>query len=318
MQANINISQPITALNLNLAGLPSLLRETKTHLDVKRQPKFDAQAKTLLNDCIETVRYQARILEGSRQGRAGSRQGELNRLAETLRSELERLSELLEKRELQINSEEKERLEIQVAKAVDKCIETLREKVEGFSFEGSKWVVEKWRKLHQDVETLSRRLELLRPPTKDALLATLWWMAERGGEVELDLLQKVREAGLFDSKEVRSLMAAAEQRISQRLFDPNNTLQQFFRVEPEGLTQLLGLASPQDNVPVSQQAYEAAEHLRAIRESLTGLFEQEEINRWLYSPNDMFDGKTPLVAISEGQVRRVRQLLVRIEEGIPY
>lgn len=318
MQANTSISQPIVALNLNLAGFPSLLRETKTHFDAKRQPKFEKQAKTLLNDCIETIRHQAKVLEGTSQGRAGDKHDGLNRVAETLRSELDRLSNLLKKSELQIDSSEKQRLEVQAAKAVDKCIETLRGTVEGLSPEGSKRLIQKWRKLHQEVETLSRRLELLQPSTKEALIATLWWMAERGTETDLDLLQNVSAARLFDSEEVRGLIAAAQQRISLRAFDQDNTLQRFFRVGPERLTQLFGIVGLGSDMSASRQAREAAEHLRAIRESLVDSFEQEEIDRWLHSPNAMFDGKTPLEAISEGQAQRVRQLLVRIEEGIPY
>ena len=82
--------------------------------------------------------------------------------------------------------------------------------------------------------------------------------------------------------------------------------------------QLLGLAGREADAPASGRAREAAEHLRAIRESLVDLFQQEEIDRWLHSPNDMFDGQTPLEVMSEGRSRRVRQLLARIEEGIPY
>lgn len=318
MQANISVSQPIVALNLNLAGLPSLLSETKTRLDAKRQPQFEKQAKILLNNCIEAIRRKARALEGGRRGKTGDKQGELNRVAETLRAELDRLSDLLMKSEWQIDSSEKHRLEFEVAKAVDKCIETLHETVEGLSPEGSKRLIQKWRKLHQEVETLSRRLELLQPSTKEALIATLWWMAERGTEAELDLLQNVSAAKLFDSEEVRALIAVAQQRISLRAFDQDDSLQRFFRVGPEGLTQLLGIVGLSTDISASHQACEVAAHLRAIRESVSDLFEQEEIDRWLHSPNDMFDGKTPLEAISGGQAHRVRQLLVRIEEGIPY
>ena len=318
MQTNAEVSHPIAALNLNLAGLPSLLRQTRTQIDARRQPKFDEQAKTLLNACIKTVRDKAKGLNGGGQETAEGKGGELNRVAETLRLELRHLSDLLEKSGSRIDSEDKQRLEIQVAKAVDKCIETLREKVENFKPEGANKVIEKWRKLHQEVETLSRRLELLRPATKEALIATLWWMGEQGGETDLDLLQKVKAVRPFDSAEVRGLIAAAEQKISQRVFDPDGGLQEFYKVGPEGLTQLLGITGPEADGTVSQSVGEAAENLRAIRESLTDLFEQDEIDRWLHSSNDMFDRKTPLEAISDGQARRVRQLLLRIEQGIPY
>jgi hypothetical protein len=318
MQMNTEVSHPIAALNLNLAGLPNLLRETRTQIDAKRQSKFDEQAKSLLNDCIKTVRDKAKGLDGGDQGAVGGKGGELNRIAETLRLELKHLSDLLEKSGSRIDSEEKQRLEFQVAKAVDKCIETLREKVEGFNPEGAKRVVQKWRKLNREVEILSRRLELLQPPTKDALIATLWWMSELGQESDLDLLQKIKVGGPFDSKDVRDLIAATERSISKRVFDSDRRLQHFFGVNPEGLTHLLGITGREVGGPVSQRARATAEHLHAILESLTDLFEREETDRWLHSPNEMFDGKTPLEAIAEGQARRVHQLLVRIEEGIPY
>jgi hypothetical protein len=317
MQVNAEVSHPIAALNLNLAGLPNLLMQTRTQIDAKRQSKFEGQAKSLLNNCIKTVRDKAQGLNGDKQESVRGKGGELDRVAETLRLELERLNRLLEKSGSRIDPEEKQKLEFQVAKSVDKCIETLREKVEGLNTQGTQTVVQKWRKLNREVETLTRRLELLHPPNKEALVATLWWMSELGQEADLDLIQKIKVNDPFDGEDIKVLIATAKRRISERAFDPDRGLQRFFGVSPEELMRLLGIADQKLGKPISQHALEAVNELRAIRDSLEDLFEHEEIDRWLHSPNETFDGKTPLEALGEGQRRRVHQLLVRIEEGIP-
>ncbi|HEX8495375.1 MAG TPA: MbcA/ParS/Xre antitoxin family protein [Pyrinomonadaceae bacterium] len=175
----------------------------------------------------------------------------------------------------------------------------------------------KWRKLGSATETIERRLDLLTPRSLQALIKALWWMGQRGREEDLDLLQKVRGGAWANSEEVIRATGNAEQNIIQRVFDPDRKLQQFFGVGPAELTRLLGVGRKATTL-ASQGARESADHLQAIRQSLTDLFEREEIERWLRAPNEMFDGKIPLEAMVGGQLRRVRQLLTRIEEGIPY
>jgi uncharacterized protein (DUF2384 family) len=175
----------------------------------------------------------------------------------------------------------------------------------------------KWRELGSATETIDRRLELLTPGSQQALIEALWWMGQRGREEDLDLLQQVGMGAWSDSEEVMRATSNTEQNIIQRMFDPDRKLQQFFGVGPAELTRLLGVGRKATAL-ASQVAREAAEQLQAISQSLTDLFEREEIDRWLRAPNEMFDGKTPLEAMIGGQARRVRQLLTRIEEGIPY
>jgi Protein of unknown function (DUF2384) len=159
------------------------------------------------------------------------------------------------------------------------------------------------RGLNLTTETLDRRVELLAPQSEQSLLDTLKWMTERGEEEDSALLREAKTDQWSD--EALQLAATAERRITERV------LQQFFKISPAETQRLLnGVGAP--------DARERAADLRAIKESLVDLFEPDEIARWLRAPNQMFDGKTPLEAMADGQTRRIRRLLIRLEEGIPY
>jgi hypothetical protein len=62
----------------------------------------------------------------------------------------------------------------------------------------------------------------------------------------------------------------------------------------------------------------SSEHdpLEQIQEKLNSLVKPEEAQRWLYAPNDMFEGRRPIDLLEQGEDERVMQLLGRIEEGI--
>jgi len=95
--------------------------------------------------------------------------------------------------------------------------------------------------------------------------------------------------------------------IQERSYVPYKELQNFFDLNQEAFDRLIDVGGRK-----------AIEDLRSIKESLEDLFEQDEIDRWLHAPNQMFDGKTPVDAMVEGQTYRILQLLIRLEEGIHY
>jgi len=55
------------------------------------------------------------------------------------------------------------------------------------------------------------------------------------------------------------------------------------------------------------------EHINAV---LRELVEPAEGKRWLSTPQEVFGGRTPEDLMSNGEARRVYQVLVRLEEGI--
>lgn len=107
-----------------------------------------------------------------------------------------------------------------------------------------------------------------------------------------------------------------QRRINERVYDPNEELQNFFDLSQEDFVRLIGMVGGERKVPSPPEAVRAIENLREIKASLEAQFEPEEIQRWLHSPNPIFDGKTPLGMIAGGETDRVLEVLIRLEEGI--
>ena len=164
----------------------------------------------------------------------------------------------------------------------------------------------------EKAEHYKRRYELLAPFTLQVEFeAALMWIAEKGDEEDLDLLQQVRKSR---SEYISDLFDLAEQKILVRLHDTQQELQTAF-----GLTQaefahcLLGT----DSEPVSQQARQTVEMLQRIRQSWESQLKPEALKKWFRKAVPLFDGRTPLEIVTQGQAERVWHLLGRFEEGIP-
>jgi uncharacterized protein (DUF2384 family) len=93
-------------------------------------------------------------------------------------------------------------------------------------------------------------------------------------------------------------------------------LQNFFGLSQEDFDQLRGQAGQGSETPVSHLATHAVEDLWSIKASLEAQFEPEEVQRWLHSPNPMFDGKAPIDMIAQGEIEPILEVLIRLEEGI--
>lgn len=98
-------------------------------------------------------------------------------------------------------------------------------------------------------------------------------------------------------------------------------LRNFFNLTQEKFARAIGytgrsVAGWESGAPISHHAIRAIENLRSIKERLEALFKQEEIIRWLHTPNSMFGGKTPTDIMAGGETDRILQVLIRLEEGI--
>jgi len=56
--------------------------------------------------------------------------------------------------------------------------------------------------------------------------------------------------------------------------------------------------------------------LEEVREKLSDLVGPEEAQRWLHAPLALFEGRRPVDLIKQGEVDRIMQIVVRLEEGI--
>lgn len=66
-------------------------------------------------------------------------------------------------------------------------------------------------------EVWERRFELVKPSSVDRLMAALWWVAERGNEVDLPLLDDVLANKAFEGTEVPVMAALAKRMIQERV-----------------------------------------------------------------------------------------------------
>ena len=56
---------------------------------------------------------------------------------------------------------------------------------------------------------------------------------------------------------------------------------------------------------------------RSLCEALGKVVKRESIGRWLETPNDAFDGSTPLQVIERGEADRLWRMIYRLEAGEP-
>jgi hypothetical protein len=84
-------------------------------------------------------------------------------------------------------------------------------------------------------------------------------------------------------------------------------LQAFFDLSPEAFEHLTGI-----------KGGTTVKELVSIKQIFERQMPQTEIDRWLHAPNGTLDGKTPVEAIADGQAYRILQILIHIEQGIPY
>jgi hypothetical protein len=143
----------------------------------------------------------------------------------------------------------------------------------------------------------------LRSSTLQDLEATLMWMAEQGVKEDLDLLRQVKKNRPYPSADIVQLLEITEQRLNERVYRTDKELQNFFDLSHEEFARITDTT-------------DAVENLGSIKESLEALFKPEEIRRWLHTPRSMFAGRAPIEIIIRGELDRILEILVRLEEGI--
>jgi len=74
------------------------------------------------------------------------------------------------------------------------------------------------------LQRIKRRLDLRYPSSLDDFIGALYWMAEQGDIDDLEELRRVRADPPYDSEEIRRLFATAEERIHDRVYDPQTVV----------------------------------------------------------------------------------------------
>lgn len=76
---------------------------------------------------------------------------------------------------------------------------------------------QKLQELRNNVERKQRVLELMEPPSQEALQTTLMWVAEQGRQEELAILTTIKDLSPYNSQEIVDLFGYCIHRIQQRL-----------------------------------------------------------------------------------------------------
>ncbi len=98
-------------------------------------------------------------------------------------------------------------------------VETLSKLVSSQSSEAWAKVQRKSHELRSAYEKAKRRITLLVPASEQEFEATVWWMAERGMEEDLDLIRQVKQAPPYSSDPLLQLLEEVEERIVRRVYD---------------------------------------------------------------------------------------------------
>lgn len=172
-----------------------------------------------------------------------------------------------------------------------------------------------WHDLRSKCDSLGRRIELLQGSNEEQMTLNLWWMAERGGEDDLPVLLDLKPLVPYT---YIPLIEYTVERISKRLFDSYKEMQNFFGLNEKEFLRLIGLPRLEVDLPLPANASRKLKNLNAIRDSMKAQLEEDEIKRWLHTPNPKFRGRTPAQAMLKGEVQRILGLFIRLEEGLTY
>gem|GEM_PF-2298893 len=71
-----------------------------------------------------------------------------------------------------------------------------------------------------------------------------------------------------------------------------------------------------DELEIVMRPSRAKTSLEEVRGRLNDLVGPEETQRWLHAPLTIFEGRRPIDLIKHGEVDRIMQIIVRLEEGI--
>ncbi|HEX8651805.1 MAG TPA: hypothetical protein VF708_13280 [Pyrinomonadaceae bacterium] len=85
-----------------------------------------------------------------------------------------------------------------------------------------------WRHLLERCEAVGRKMKLFDFPDEQEIKQHLWWMGERGGAAELEVLLKLKDILPFPSRELPVLIDLAVGRINERLYSQVRELSKFF------------------------------------------------------------------------------------------
>jgi len=176
--------------------------------------------------------------------------------------------------------------------------------------------------LRNDSERIYRKLHLLRPESWDDFIATIHWFSQQGSPKDLDLVYKARLHPRYSSAETLEELNRAEQLIIKRTELPgffNFSPYEVAKVNEATIAKSNAVTSPYlRKVLTAERPTQVISVLDRIKSFLQNRFEPPRILRWLSTPLEIFENKSPRDALLEGKTFQVLHLLERMDEDPHY
>lgn len=185
-------------VNTTENALDRIIKETENHLSRQGGRRLVIQTNSVRNRCIESFGEKARKRKVEENSETKEKRKELESETATfiVNDYIGRVSE--EIRDLPLTEEEH-----------NQSLKTLEE----------------LHKIGESAELGFRRLQLRHPSSEENFRTTLYWMAERGGEEDLDLLKELRATPPYAKPDLQTLLEIAIQEIQQRVNDPDYVME---------------------------------------------------------------------------------------------
>lgn len=178
--------------------------------------------------------------------------------------------------------------------------------------------------LRNDSERIDRKLHLLRPESLEDLITNIYWFSQQGSPKDLDVLYKARFRPHYSSTETLEKLNWAEQLVIKRTLTElpgffNFTPCEVARVNEATIAKSKTVTSPYlRKVITAERPTQVISVLNKIKSFLQSRFDPQRISCWLYTPLEVFGGKSPRDALLEGQTFQVLHLLERMDESPHY
>jgi hypothetical protein len=182
----------------------------------------------------------------------------------------------------------------------------------------------KLKSLRIDSERIYRKLHLLRPESLEDLITNIYWFSQQGSPKDLDILYKARFDPHHSSAETLEKLNWAEQLIIKRTLTElpgffNFTPCEVARVNEATIAKSKAVTSPYlRKVTIAERPSQVISQLNKIKAFLQNRFDPQRISRWLSTPLEVFEGKSPRDALLEGKTFQVLHLLERMDDNPHY
>lgn len=192
----------------------------------------------------------------------------------------------------------------------------------GLSFEQNKQAEAKVKELRGELEPLYRLVQLFHPESKENFITSIWWFSQQGKAKVLDALLQVRTKPPFKSEEIMLLLEQAQKEICKR---ECKDLITFYSLKSDELLQAIEKMiqnereepfAPLPELFAPPSVEKAITQLEETKRMIQRVYQTDELNNWLSTPNRNFLNETPKEVILKGKAFRILQHFIRLGEGI--